>query len=136
MNINKAFPSNYLKSDDLDGEVVKAVINLVTEEEVGDDTKPVVHFGRMSKQNLTPKMILNKTNANTIADSLGPETDNWSGKVVEIFSQKVDYQGRRVDGLRVRVAAQNNAAKDHQAPPQPPPTQDYQDKMVDDEIPF
>ena len=47
-------------------------------------------------------LVLNKTNANTITDRLGPETDGWVGRGLTLYPTEVDFQGRRVAAIRVR----------------------------------
>jgi hypothetical protein len=101
VNINDEFPSKYLKSGDLQGAAVKVKISNVTSEDIGGDRKLIMHF-----ENRTKGMVLNKTNARTIADVYGDDTDNWIGGLIEVFAMKVDFQGRMVDGLRVRVPRQ------------------------------
>ena len=101
VNINEEFPSKYLKSGDLQGAAVKVKISNVTSEDIGGDRKLIMHF-----DNRTKGMVLNKTNARTIADVYGDDTDNWIGAVIEVFAMKVDFQGRMVDGLRVRIPRQ------------------------------
>ncbi len=145
MNINEAFPSGkFLKSDDLQGRIVKLKIASLTYEKIGTDTKLVMYFVGKDKG-----MVLNKTNARTIAEVYGDDTDNWVGGDINVFSMKVDFQGRMVDGLRVKIPPR--AAPARQAPPQhghpagaalaqsapPPPamTGGYAD-IMDDEIPF
>lgn len=139
MNINEAFPSKYLKSADLQGHVLKVKIASVGYEQIGDDTKIVMYF-----QDKKKGMVLNKTNARTIADQYGDEMDNWIGGDIELFAMKVDMQGRMVDGLRVRVpprqpqrapAAVPNA---RQAQQQPSPAMADDDPGFDpdSDIPF
>ncbi len=101
MNINDEFPSKYLKSVDLQGHAVKVKIANVLSEEIGGDRKLIMYFA-----NRTKGMVLNKTNARTIADVYGDDTDQWIGGDVELFAMKVDFQGRMVDGLRVRIPRQ------------------------------
>lgn len=98
MNINDAFPSQYLKAADLKGAMVKVQIQDVKMEEIGTDRKLILYFAGKQKG-----MVLNRTNARTIGDVYGDDTDDWIGKTVEVFSMKVDYQGRMVDGIRIRV---------------------------------
>lgn len=99
MNINDQFGSNkFLKSADLQGNVAKVKIQDVQVEKLGEDRKMVMHFFGKEKG-----MVLNKTNAMTIGDAYGEDTDDWIGKEIEVFSMKVEFQGRMVDGLRVRV---------------------------------
>lgn len=128
MNINSAYPSNYLKSADIIGHRVTVTMSHVAIEDVGDDHKPVLYFQGKEKG-----MVLNKTNAAMIAEITGSdETEDWKGKAVVLHVAKVDFQGKRVDAIRV----------DHPAPgavvaPRPKPAQ----KPIapvdeDDSIPF
>lgn len=58
MRISSAFPSKYIKSTDLQGKQVKAVMSHVETESIGDDDRPVLYF-----QNKEKGLVLNKTNA-------------------------------------------------------------------------
>jgi hypothetical protein len=49
-----------------------------------------------------PKMVLNKTNAATIAKLYSPYTDRWIGKSIQIFATDVSAFGDKVSALRVR----------------------------------
>ncbi len=62
-------------------------------------------------------MVLNVTNSRILADAFGDDSTGWLGKKVEVYSEKVPFQGRIVDGLRVRVL------------PPPAPSQDYDDDV-------
>lgn len=97
MKLSEAFPSNYLKSDDLQGRDVSVVIAGAALEKVGSDTRLVLTFRGKSKS-----MICNKTNAGRIAYMYGDDTDNWVGQEIIITSEFVEYQGKTVKGLRVR----------------------------------
>lgn len=103
VNINQAFPSKWLKADDCeDGDLV-LTIKRVTQEEVGKDdmeVKPVVYFRETEKG-----LVLNKTNAKTIANLHGPETDEWKGKRIALFATEVSMGGQQTMGLRVRLKA-------------------------------
>lgn len=97
MRMSEAFPSNYLKADDLKGRSVKVTIESVTMEKIGDDQKPVLHFVGKDKG-----LVLNKTNGNRIAEAVGSdETDDWENWTITLYACKVDYQGKRVDAIRV-----------------------------------
>jgi hypothetical protein len=100
MNISGAFPSNYLKAADLQGRRVTVTIAGVKMEDIGGDHKPVVKF-----QGKDRGMVLNKTNANMIAEIAGTEeTDEWTGVAVVLYPTKVDFQGKRVDAIRIDYA--------------------------------
>ena len=132
MNIGQAFPSDWLKAADLQGQSHAVRMDVVRMEDVGDPKgdKPVLHFQGKSKG-----LVLNKTNASTIAAAYGDETQSWHGQPLELFPSETDYQGRRVACIRVRVPAQ--------APAQPTPQNDgqplgpaYDGPPPDDEIRF
>lgn len=120
MRISSAFPSNYLKAADLQGKSVKVSIDRVELEDIGGDYKPVLYFTGKDKG-----MVLNKTNSNNIATAYGDETDAWSGKEIVLFEAMVDFQGRTVPAIRVKLPSGKAAPK------QPEPEID-----MDDEIPF
>lgn len=123
MNINDAFPSNYLKASDLKGDEFKLTISKIVKEPLQDGTlKPVLYFQKAEKG-----LIVNKTNGLTIASYYGPETDGWVGKELILYSVKVPFQGQLTDAIRVR------------APGKPARTQQHSENPaegLDDEIPF
>lgn len=102
MKISEAFPSKYLKADDLGGREVTITIDKVERVDVGTEAepqvKPVLYF-RDHKKGL----VMNVTNATTMRDAYGDETDGWRGKEVILYATPVDFKGQRVPGLRVRV---------------------------------
>jgi hypothetical protein len=126
MNINGAFPSTYLKAPDLAGRRALVTISHVKLEDVGDEAKPVLYFQGKEKG-----LVLNKTNANMITEITGSdETDHWKGKPIVLYVTKVDYQGKRVDGIRVDHPAANGNGTQPVAPPPPP------EPLTVDDIPF
>jgi len=98
MNVNDVFPSNYIKASDLRGSQVTVTMQRIQIEEVGDGPKPVLYFQGKDKG-----LVLNKTNANTIAGMYGPEMDGWAGRPVTLFATQVDFQGRQVEAIRVQI---------------------------------
>lgn len=103
MNVNTVFPSKYLKADELEGDVSYTISHVELEElgqGVDKETKPVAYFTETDKG-----VALNKTNCATIAGLYGPETDDWAGKRITLFAQEVDFQGRQVLAIRVRMRA-------------------------------
>ena len=106
MRISAAFPSEYLKAADLQGQNVRVVIDRVEMRDVGDDTKPVVFF-----QNKNKGVVMNKTNANNIAIAYGDDTDDWTGKEVILYEAMVDFQGRSVAAIRIRPPAAKDRPK-------------------------
>lgn len=123
-NINEAFPSKYLRAADLQGRTPTVTIAEVKMETVGEDNRLVVYFTGKDKG-----LVLNKTNANAIADILGDEdTDNWTDGQIKLITAKVDFQGKRVPAIRIEEPAATATAK-----PKPVPKVEAPE---DDEIPF
>jgi hypothetical protein len=98
MLISRAFPSAYIKAEDLDDKNHCLIMDRVKVEEVGDDTKPVLYF-RGAKKGLA----LNVTNAKTIAAAYGEETDDWMGQELILFPTVTEFQGRTTPCIRVRA---------------------------------
>ena len=98
MKLSEAFPSNYLKSDDLMDRDVPVVIATAEMEMVGSERKLVLSFQGKKKN-----MICNKTNAGRIAFLYGDDTDEWTGKEIILTSEFVEFQGKTVKGLRVKA---------------------------------
>ena len=113
MKISDAFPSKYLKADDVGQHRIPLTVKMVVIEDIADkEYKPVMHFMGKDKG-----MVLNKTNAGLCATVWGDETDHWQGKSMELFAQPVMFQGRQVMGLAVMPML---AAGQSMAPPQNP----------------
>lgn len=100
MKVDEAFPSKYLTAADLCNSTVTVVIETMIMEEVqkGEDKKPVVYFRGKNKG-----LVLNKTNANTIADMHGQEMDTWGGKSISLWPTQTEFQGRAVACIRVKL---------------------------------
>ena len=100
MNINSAYPSRFLAADDLQGKAVQVTIQDAGIEAIGQgadmDHKIVLTFAGKKKQ-----MVCNKTNARTIAELYGDDTDQWLGKPIIIAPREVEFQGNMVWALRV-----------------------------------
>jgi hypothetical protein len=106
MDINKMFSSKFLRATDVDEmadentQTAVVTIDRVEMAEVGQDQqeKPVVYF-----RGIEPGMVLNKTNATSIAKLLGNNTDEWTGKAIGLFTTEVDFSGQQVLAIRVRL---------------------------------
>lgn len=120
MRMSSAFPSEYLKAADLNGRNVKVKIDRVEMKDIGGDHKPILYFMGTEKG-----MVLNKTNANNIAAAYGDETEEWQGKEIVLFEAMVDFQGKTVPAIRLRIPNGRDRA------PTPPPRDD-----MSDDIPF
>jgi hypothetical protein len=136
MKLNDIYPSNYLKAADIGDNPMVLTIENVTLEELQDGSrKPCLFFQEQDKG-----LILNKTNANTIAAVYGDDTDEWQGARVQLVSVPVDFQGRTVDAIRVRAKAQkqspvrSGAASYGEAKGRP--MQSGNRPEIDDDLPF
>jgi hypothetical protein len=140
--ISEAFPSKYLRADDVDamgGEVTYTVRKAVMEE-IGQDRteKPIVYF-RESPSGL----VLNRTNATRLASSLGDDTAGWTGKQITLETEQVPTGGRMVNSIRVRVDGEfreerrpPTASEAARAAQQPLDQSGNPFDALDDEVPF
>jgi arabinogalactan endo-1,4-beta-galactosidase len=140
MKMSEEFPSKYLKAADLQGREVRVIMQNVEREKIGDDTKPVLYFKGKDKG-----VVLNKTNAGTISDAYGDDSDDWFDQPLILFSVMVDFQGKVGPAIRCRVptAKDNKAAAAKADPISSGPAQrqvggvsDNMDRLPADEIPF
>ncbi len=116
------FPSKWLRAVDVPKPRLLTIKN-IAEEEVGDDLKPVAYFHGEEKG-----LGLNITNCRSIEEIVGSDdVDAWKGKTIVLFKTQTDYQGKRVDCLRVRVPKPGTQA------PEPPPDEF---SATDDDVPF
>ena len=133
MKIGAAFPGQYLKAADLQGRRVRVTIDKVEMEDIGGETKPVLHFRGKNRG-----VVLNKTNAQSIwAINGSDDTDDWPGTEIVLYPSKTDFQGKRVDCIRIDPPDRPQAQHSRPAPPQPPPPQDVPAYGFDDDtVPF
>lgn len=135
MNVNDIFPSRFVKAHDLGDKEVTVTVKSATMEDMGHgaekETKLCIWFERATKG-----FVLNKTNAMIIASMYGPETDNWKGKAITIYSARVKAFGAWHDAVRVKeqVPARNvGAARIPDAMQETPPLDDEEDLLDVDE---
>jgi len=115
------FPSKWLRAVDLEKPRL-VTIKKIAEEEVGDDLKPVAYFHGEEKG-----LGLNITNCRSIEEIVGSDdVDMWEGKTVVIFRTQTDYQGKRVDCIRIRAPKPGTKA----------PEPDADEFAADDDVPF
>lgn len=127
MKANDAFPSKFLKAADLAGRRVVVTISHTTIEKFDDGDRPCVFFAGKEKG-----LVLNKTNFNAIADITRQEdSDDWGGYRVTLYGTKVDYQGKRVETIRVDDPPKGQAKQ-----PEPEPEPEPELIEDDEELPF
>ncbi len=104
MDINAAFPSKYVKAAEVKGKQIPLTIRTVEMEEMPDkDERPVVYFNETQRG-----MVLNRTNADTIKEAYGSQTEAWTSKPIVLSTIRVNNPngGGMVDGLCVTTPAQ------------------------------
>jgi hypothetical protein len=113
------FPSKFIRSADLTSlpnKRARVRMSHVEVEKVGEDKRPVLYF-QGSKKGL----VLNVTNARMIQEITGTsETDHWRGRWIVLTVTKVEYQGKRMDGIRVDYPDVQTAAPAGKPAPPPP----------------
>ena len=96
MDYKEIYRSKFMKADDLNGRSATYTVNGCTAEDVGDDTKLVLAFSEIDRP-----LVLNTTNATTMAELHGPETDGWEGEKVKLVPATTQYQGKLVKCTRI-----------------------------------
>ena len=105
MHVDLMFPSRYLKAADLQEKPMSLTIEHVVRDKVrmtnGSITeKYILRFKETDKE-----LILNKTNAKSIAKLLRePKAVNWAGSVIVLKPTTCEAFGEIVDCIRVKEA--------------------------------
>jgi hypothetical protein len=111
-NINEVYGSGkaFLKAADIPDEGIRLTMRLIRIEKLKnqegvEETKPVIEFDEIEQA-----MVVNKTNATSIVEYYGPETDDWIGKPIDLIVQWVDFGGKSVEAIRVRKQRKRTGA--------------------------
>lgn len=111
MHFKKLHPSEYLGAHDLnDKDAILTILSVSIETlktDRGDEQKPVMRFYEtkaVAEKNRSKeqRMVLNKTNAATIAALHGTEVNDWAGKKITLFPTACQSFGETVECVRVR----------------------------------
>lgn len=105
-----------------------AIVHLVEEAQVGmgNDQKTQLNLTLTSRQGQPwPKtLLLNKTNTLQMVAAYGDDYSFWTGKMIDIWSENVTFQGRLVAGIKVTASSNGNGkavgTPQTQAPATPP----------------
>ena len=103
MNIYKSNLFPYIAGDSLVERSVTLTMTKIQAEKLATqggqpEEKLVLYFEE------TPKgLVLNKTNAKTIARAYGGETAEWAGQQLELYSERVRAFGQEHNAVRVRA---------------------------------
>jgi hypothetical protein len=140
VKISDAFPSKYLKGADLEADTVFTIDRVemenVAQQGKPEELKPIVYFQEDERG-----VVLNRTNSETISSIHGGDTDDWIGKQITLFATEVDFQGKQVLAIRVRMkrpAPVRPAAAPRQPARQPRPAAVAAPaaEVPEDDIPF
>jgi hypothetical protein len=102
------FPSKYLSAFDCKGADLTLTVTRIEKQELqlkrgGKEVKPVLSFSESEKA-----LVLNKTNAESIAVVLGSaRAEDWIGKRITFFPTKTPVGREIVDCIRVREQKAN-----------------------------
>jgi hypothetical protein len=110
------FDSKWLNVGDLDDAERAVTIARVEPGMVGEgpdaERKPILWFEGEAKP-----FAANVTNAKTIANLYGRDTENWVGKAITLYPTTTEYKGETVPCVRIRPAVPGRkAAKSHTLP--------------------
>lgn len=98
--VSELFPSKYLSAADLDGDTTVTIEGVSSAEmknkQNQTEEKPVLIL-----KDFKP-VVLNLTNAKTIAAMYGDDTDNWEGRQIVLYVAEVDAFGETKEAIRVR----------------------------------
>jgi len=95
-----AYYGEYLKADDVTGELDVSV-RAVAVETIDGDEKLVLSTNELNK-----KFVLNKTNKDRLKNLFGTaETEQWNGKKFTLVTEQVQFRGDTVPAIRVKEQA-------------------------------
>jgi hypothetical protein len=127
MKVPAKSASRFLSKEDLDTETFVVTISEVKIESLrsnrGDEDKYVLYF----KERDFKPMVLNVLNRRRIIAVYGDESDDWTGRAIEIYvDPNVEMGGEIVGGIRVKIPA---------SPPSRSSTQPKQPTRQGDAVP-
>jgi hypothetical protein len=94
------YGSRFLGAADLKGPA-KATIDRVEEEVFSRDGKSVRAKAVLYFRGASKPIVLNKTNASTLAHAYGKDFSDWPGKMVEVRPETTTFNGKVVAALRL-----------------------------------
>jgi hypothetical protein len=97
--------SDFLKAEDIGANFWTVTINKVDMKSFDDGSRKLY----IAFEELDKGMVLNKTNADTLGDLYGRNTDGWMGRQIMLMTMPVDYQGKKVQAIRLRAPAQQQS---------------------------
>lgn len=128
MKKHEAFPSKYLKTEDLNGKDATLTIDQVGRQAFKNDngqeeSKIIVCFKETNKL-----WVLNQANWDTIEALYGEDSEDWLDQKITVYPTKTRFGTKVVPCIRVRdKVAKSRLSKESENPA---------DEFADEEVPF
>lgn len=109
-NIRDAFPSRFLRPEDLKGAEPVVTIDRVAFEVVGRkrERKAILHFVGKEKG-----LVLNRTNADALTKILGSAlTEEWQARRIRLYATTTKFGNDTVDCIRIKPAEAATAMRE------------------------
>lgn len=118
MRIGEMKESAYLKKEDFGTQGKNMVIERLDSTDVSAKDQPEEMKHIIFFQGIEKGMVLNWTNIQLIAQVVGSEeTDNWSGKQINLYEDPtISFGGKIVGGIRVRAPMMQQAQSENPDP--------------------
>jgi hypothetical protein len=112
MDMRTVFPSPWYSASDFDGVGKEFTIGNIMMQQVAAEFKPVMYFNGVEKA-----LVLNPTNNKLLIAMFGPDSKEWTGKKVVLYSFTAMFGGQPQLRLGVRAADESG-----RTPPAEPAT--------------
>jgi hypothetical protein len=133
MRKSEAFPSRFFKAEDVKERPIVLTIDRMYQDRIGPEKKDknILAFLDTEKE-----LVCNATNWDAIADITGSaDSDDWHGHRIVLAHALVEFQGKKVPGIRVispdELSRQQRTKIPTSKPTEPPVT-----GHLDEEPPF
>lgn len=109
LHFEQLFNSEYVRYFDVETPILVKIVSVRREElnipgTSNTEVKPVLYFEPITGDIDKTKLVLNKTNATSIAGIHGIKVSGWIGKEVVFYKDKTRLRGKPVDCVRIRAA--------------------------------
>jgi len=133
--LDSCYGSKYFSAGDLGDQKIKARLADIRKVQMRQDNgvsrmKFVLLFDGIDKG-----LVLNQTNKTVLVDALGRNPSSWIGTTVGLVAESVQFGGKTVRGLRVRVLHKPAGLSAPPPAPKPMPAGDEVPWPVDDDAP-
>lgn len=123
-DVGALYTGTYVKAADIGERRYSAIIAAVDPVEIAELDGRVKKRAAVTLQDWPAKLLLNKTNYETIARGYGRQSAAWVGRPLEVFADVTSFNGRSVACVRVHVppspATASATATPGKGPSEPP----------------